>query len=176
MSLAVVLLAPPASDTAAPFGAATPPAPAAAVPPALPAADAAPRSGTLKSFTARYSSRILHAIFARWLRALPALQSQADAGAACVCTALQRRPLACKRPCGAAGCAPGFIRRGLLAMVCGEEVERALQRQQRERLHRLALDGQLLHSRWPRACGRLLSSGWRHLPCCVQRPKLHRRV
>ncbi len=176
MSLAVVLLAPPASDTAAPFGAPTPPAPAAAVPPALPAADAAPRSGTLKSFTARYSSRILHAIFARWLRALPALQSQADAGAACVCTALQRRPLACKRPCGAAGCAPGFIRRGLLAMVCGEEVERALQRQQRERLHRLALDGQLLHSRWPRACGRLLSSGWRHLPCCVQRPKLHRRV
>ncbi len=88
MSLAVVLLAPPASGAAAPLGAAAPPAPAAAAPPALPAADAAARSGTLKSFTARYSSRILHAIFARWLRALPALQSQADAGAACTCTAL----------------------------------------------------------------------------------------
>ena len=40
---------------------------AASTAPTFPAPDAAGRSGGLKSVDARYSSRILHAILARWL-------------------------------------------------------------------------------------------------------------
>ena len=137
MSLAVVLLAIAAADgAAAPFA----PLAEAAEPPA---ADLVLVSGTLKSFTAAYSSRILHAIFTRWLHDTHAMVSHHRAPFPEWQIILERRSSVIQGGLEAEETRmdkPLLIQWNLLPVVASKQVERAFDTEEGQCFHSLALN------------------------------------